>query len=164
MRTMASRSCGEVHYVEDGVVEQAYLALTGHPADVQAEIAALRGTLPCADLRQVLRRLRLSPAEDEQVELVRMLAVLGGEFYDNDVMHALADLLQSAETGARMQALLAVASLGWPTLRPLVTAAADSDEHAAVRQRAKEVLQAFDQIQRRGRAAVTPSRMDGPPS
>ena len=138
----------EVHYVEDAIVGQAYLALTGAQADAMA--ASIRAALPCVGLAEVLQRLHRTNSEEGQIVLARALAVLGPDEYVNDVMHTLADLLQSTHARVRVQALLAIASLGWPILRPLATAVADSDEDAEIRQRASDVLRAFDAAQRGG--------------
>jgi hypothetical protein len=139
----------ECAYAENQIVGCAWLWLRASAAVLERAVAEVRAALPCMDLDEVLQRIRRADDRHEQASLAGKLAVLAPEDYDSPVMHALADLLEAPAAEVRMQALLATATVGWPLLQPLVTAVAATDESPEVRQRAGEVLQAFDAVRRR---------------
>jgi hypothetical protein len=129
-----------LHYVEHELAEQAYVVLRGPAADVAQR---LRAALPGVDLSGALALARSARDAAEQTRAARCLAVLGPPSYDEQVMHALADLLQSDAATVRRQALTAIACLGWPGLRPLVVAVALADTEAGLRQYAQSIEHAF---------------------
>ena len=93
----------------------------------------------------MLDRSRL-PSSRGLSNLPGLIAVLGPSDYDAAVMHALADLLGADDANVRLRSLAAIARLGWPELRPLVTAAANADEQDFVRWRAADLLLAYDRV------------------
>lgn len=139
----------ELHFIQDDIAGQAYLALVGPAQAVAAAEAGLRAALPLADLADVLARNRLTPTSDATGrlnDLPGLIAVLGPPVYDPAVMHALADLLGSDDANLRLRCLAAIARLGWPELRPLVTAVATADDQDFVRWRAADLLLAYDRV------------------
>ena len=139
----------ELRFIQDDIAGQAYLALAGAALAVVAVEAGLRSSLPLTDLAEVLSRNRRAlPGEmtDHLSKLPGLLAVLGPDVYDPAVMHAVADLLESSNANVRLRTLTAMARLGWPELRPLVTAVAHADEQDFVRWRAADLLLAYDRV------------------
>lgn len=135
----------QLHFIQDDIAGQAYLALVGPAQAVTAAEAGLRSSLPLVDLAGVLDRSRL-PSSRGLSSLPGLIAVLGPSDYDAAVMHALADLLGADDANVRLRSLAAIARLGWPELRPLVTAAANADEQDFVRWRAADLLLAYDRV------------------
>ena len=139
----------ELHFIQDDIAGQAYLALVGPAEAVTAAEVELRASLPLADLAEVLGRTRLTPRSSSGSylsDLPGLIAVLGPSDYDAAVMHALADLLGAEDANVRLRSIVAIARLGWPELRPLVTATANADEQDFVRWRAADLLLAYDRV------------------
>lgn len=140
----------DMHFVQDDIAGQAYLALRGAPDAVAAAATEVRAALPVITLDEALRRDRLiNPSAADLAALPGMLAVLGPPQYDASVMHALADLLQAEDANVRLRTLVAMACLGWLELRPLATAVAAADTQDFVRWRAADLLLSYDKVSQR---------------
>jgi hypothetical protein len=140
----------DLHFVQDDIAGQAYLALRGAPDAVVAAAIDVRAALPVITLDEALRRERIiNPSSADLAALPGLLAVLGPPKYDAAVMHALADLLQADDANVRLRTLVAMACLGWLELRPLANAVAAADSEDFVRWRAADLLLSYDKVSQR---------------
>lgn len=131
-----------LHFVAHGLAGCNFVAFDGDDAPhLAGEFAS---QMPCIDLIEA-QRLAASRADtDRAIEAVKAIGVLAPTAYDGDVMQSLSAAMLSPDPRMRRHALTAMAVLGWPDLRVLVAAAADTEDDADVKDHARAVLAAFD--------------------
>lgn len=140
----------DLHFVQDDIAGQAYVALRGASDAMVTAAIEVRAALPVITLDEALRRERLiNPLAADLAALPGLLAVLGPPQYDAKVMRALADLLQAEDAYVRLRTLVAMACLGWLELRPLANAVAAVDTQDFVRWRAADLLLSYDKVSQR---------------
>ncbi|MFE7588074.1 hypothetical protein ACFU6K_01650 [Kitasatospora sp. NPDC057512] len=143
-------SCGpavKIHYVEDELAGQRYVQTSGSNLQILEHYARIaEEELPVWNLEDLVEQADLAENPIRRGLALIRLGVGAPTRIDSDVFARIAAGLEDAAKEVRDMSILASLYAAYPSLRPLLESVSENDEVQDLRDRARSILAAFDNM------------------
>jgi hypothetical protein len=135
----------QVQYIEDGLAGLSYLQITGPKGELYTKLFKERYSFLSED--ELFSNWDSAGSVDDKIDAIVRLGVASYDQPPEPYIHRIRQALGDTEAAVRDAGLVAFSCSPWAPLKPLVQTLRDADPDAGVQQRARLLLESWENIQ-----------------